>query len=74
MSEERATYQAGDQSIDWQYFEVTGGQVARNEAGQVAGWLDLAGGLTLNFVFDRTGAKWGWRPDEPAFVPDIVEE
>lgn len=63
-----------DQSLDWQYFEIVGGRLARNEAGQFAGAMELANGLAVTFVFDRAGAKWGWQPAEPEFVPDFTEE
>ena len=76
-----AEAEEGDQAIDWQQFTVTGGLLSRNAAGQFTGSLQLARDgdgpgdwLTLNFVFDRTGAKWGWRPDEPEFAPDFQEE
>lgn len=70
---------AEDQTIDWQEWQVAGGLVSRNAAGQFTGSLELvtaagAGWLTLTFAFDRTGANWGWRPAEPEFIPDYTEE
>ena len=71
--------EADQQKIDWQEWKVAGGLLSRNAAGQFVGSLELAttagaGWLTLTFVFDRSGAKWGWRPAEPEFTPDYTEE
>jgi len=67
------------QRIPWQRFKVSGGQIARNEAGQYSGRLhiftdDSKWSFTLSFVFEQSGASWGWTPVEPTFTPNIVEE
>ena len=68
------TSASADESIAWQDFDVLGGRLARNAAGQFEGLLELAGGLALAFVFDRAGASWGWQPQDPGFVADRTEE
>ena len=67
------------QRIPWQRFKVSGGQIALNEAGQYSGRLhiftdDSKWSFTLSFVFEQSGASWGWTPVEPTFTPNIVEE
>lgn len=66
--------EAEAQRVPWQRFEVIGGRLARNGRGQFAGVMELANGLAVTFVFDRSGAKWGWQPAEPEFAPDFTEE
>ena len=59
--------------IQWQDFEVGDGA-----AGQVEGRLiitdDAGNEYVFTFGFDRDGATWGWRPNEPAFVVTREEE
>jgi hypothetical protein len=54
----------------WQTFNVIGGMISRNEAGQVEGMLQLSTGVTLTFICDPDGAHWTWLPEEPHFVSD----
>jgi hypothetical protein len=54
----------------WQTFNVIGGMISRNEAGQVEGMLQLSTGVTLTFICDPDGSHWTWLPEEPNFVPD----
>ncbi len=58
----------------WQTFDVVGGMIARNEAGQVEGMLQLAPGVALTFICDSGGAHWTWLPVEPNFVPDKLAD
>jgi hypothetical protein len=54
----------------WQTFNVVGGAISRNKAGQVEGILELASGMALTFMCYPDGVHWTWLPEEPNFVPD----
>ena len=54
----------------WQTFDVRGGVISRNEAGQVEGMLELAPGVAFTFICDPGEARCRWLPEEPNFVPD----
>jgi len=54
----------------WQTFNVVGGLISRNQAGQVEGMLDLAQGVALTFICDPGVSHWTWLPEEPHFVSD----
>lgn len=62
----------------WQLFNVSAGWLRRNDRGQFEIALDLRAAdseeVTLNVAFDRSGATWGWQPEEPPFVADFEEE
>jgi len=64
------TIKETDFASQWQTFNVVGGLISRNEAGQVEGMLDLGHGVALTFMCDPDGADWTWLPEEPHFVPD----
>ena len=58
----------------WQTFDVRGGVISRNEAGQVEGMLELAQGVAFTFTCYPGGSRWTWLPEEPNFVPDVSED
>lgn len=60
----------GERINESQRFEVAGGWLARDEAGQYWGKLqvDDAAAQELLFVFDQHGAVTSWGPKAPAFV------
>jgi len=71
--------EAEAQRVPWQRWAIASGHIERNEAGQYAGVVHLFDEsskwpFTLSFVFDRSGAKWGWQPKEPEFAPTLTEE
>jgi len=42
----------------WQTFDVRGGVISRNEAGQVEGLLELGQGVAFTFTCDPGGSRW----------------
>jgi hypothetical protein len=62
------------EAIEWQEFQVIGGYVRRNPAGQYEFGLDIEGGYRLAGVVDRDGAKADWQGDEPEFEVTWREE
>jgi hypothetical protein len=64
------TIKETDFARQWQTFNVVGGVISRNAAGQVESMLDLGRGVALTFMCDPEGAHWTWLPEEPNFVPD----
>jgi hypothetical protein len=64
------TIKETDFAPQWQTFNVLGGVISRNEAGQVEGILELAPGVAFTFICEPDGSHWTWLPEEPDFVPD----
>lgn len=60
----------GERVNESQRFEVAAGWLARDDAGQYWGKLQIddATAKELIFVFDQSGAVTSWAPKAPAFV------
>ena len=61
----------GERVNESQRFEVAAGWLARDDAGQFWGKLQIddATAKELIFVFDQSGAVTSWAPKAPAFTP-----
>lgn len=53
----------------WQTFSVVGGEIARDQTGQIEVLLKLAGDVTLVLLTGNEGVHQIWLPSEPDSTP-----